>query len=178
MRLLRLPYGRLPHPVCIRLSRSDPDGLYISMSPSMRPRNGHCSNYPMHFAGDRDCKFLLHDRHRTLSASLDEAVESWGIHVLRSLVHMPTANTHCERLIGTIRRGCLDYLIRLNSAHLRRILREWVGHYNSGRPHRSPGPGIPHRTQIKEPTCSRITRFPSPSGVIAEPILGGLHHEY
>jgi putative transposase len=98
--------------------------------------------------GDRDCKFLLHDRHKNFSASLDEEVESWGIHVLRSPVRMPTANAHCERLIGTIRRECLDYLIPLNSRHLRRILHKWVSHYNTGRPQRSLGPGIPDRIQL------------------------------
>jgi putative transposase len=78
---------------------------------------------------DRDYKFLLHDRHKSFSESLDEQIESWGIHVLRSPVRMPTANAHCERLIGTIRRECLDYVIPLSACHLRRILREWVRHY-------------------------------------------------
>jgi transposase InsO family protein len=127
---------------------------------------------------DRNCRFLLHDRHKTFSASLDEEVASWGIHVLRSPLRMPTANAHCERLIGTIRRECLDYLIPLTSDHLRRILREWVSHYNTGRPHRSLGPGIPDRTQVNEPTGSRTSRSPFPSSIIAVPILGGLHHEY
>jgi hypothetical protein len=53
---------------------------------------------------------------RRSSASLDETVESWGIHVVRSPVRMPTANAHCERLIGSIRRECLDYLIPLNAS--------------------------------------------------------------
>ena len=128
--------------------------------------------------GDGDCKFLLHDRRKTFSASLNETVESWGIHLLRSPVRMPTANAHCERLIGTIRRECLDYVIPLTSHHLRRILREWVSHYNTGRPHRSLGPGIPDRTQVNEPTRRRTSRSPFPSRIIAEPILGGLHHEY
>jgi len=128
--------------------------------------------------GDSDCKFLLHDRHKTFAASLDEEVESWGIHILRSPVRRPTANAHCERLIGTIRRECLDYVIPLNSGHLRRILREWVSHYNTGRPHRSLGPGIPDRPQPNLPAGSCTSRFRSPSRVIAEPILGGLHHEY
>ncbi|HVT30075.1 MAG TPA: integrase core domain-containing protein, partial [Lacipirellulaceae bacterium] len=127
---------------------------------------------------DRDYKFLLHDRHKTFSASLNEEVESWGIHVLRSPVRMPKANAHCERLIGTIRRECLDYLIPLNCNLLRRILSEWVRDYNTGRPHRSLGPGIPDRTPGNEPTCRRTSRFRSPSNLIAEPILGGLHHEY
>jgi transposase InsO family protein len=58
--------------------------------------------------GDHDYKFLLHDRYQTFSIHLDEEVESWGIHVSRSPVRMPTANAHCERLIGTIRRECLE----------------------------------------------------------------------
>jgi hypothetical protein len=82
--------------------------------------------------GDQDYKFLLHDRHKTFSATLDETVESWGIHVLRSPVRMPTANAYCERLIGSIRPECLDYLIPLNAFHLRRTLREWACHYCQG----------------------------------------------
>ena len=126
----------------------------------------------------RNCRFLLHDRHTTFSASLDETVESWGIRVLRSPVRMPTANAHCERLIGSMRRECLDYVIPLSSGHLLRILREWIRRYNTGRPHRSLGPGIPGCPEVNESTGGRTSRFPPPSRVIAEPILGGLHHEY
>jgi hypothetical protein len=128
--------------------------------------------------GDRDCKFLLHHRHKTFSASLDEQVENWAIHVLRSPVRRPTANAHCERLIGTIRRECLDYIIPLDSAHLRRILREWVRHYNTGRPHRSLGSGIPDGIHRNEPTSSSTSGFPSPQRVVGKPILRGLHHEH
>jgi putative transposase len=128
--------------------------------------------------GDQDCRFLLHDPHKTFSPALDEAVESWGITVLRSPVRMPTANAHCERLIGTIRRECLDYVIPLNALHLRRILREWTCHYNSGRPHRSLGPGIPDLMQHIPPLDAQADRSGRSSGVIGTPILGGLHHEY
>jgi Integrase core domain len=95
--------------------------------------------------GDQDYKFLLRDRHTTFSADLDKEVQSWGIHALRSPVRRPTANAHCERLIGTIRRECLDYVIPLGVCNPRRILREWTCHYNTGRPHRSLAPGIPDR---------------------------------
>src|SRR5436305_6686598 len=80
--------------------------------------------------GDRECKFLLHDRHKTFSLGLDEEVARWGIEILKSPAHAPTANAFCERFIGSIRRECLDYVIPLN--HLRRTLREWVNHYNTG----------------------------------------------
>jgi hypothetical protein len=64
--------------------------------------------------GDQEDKFLLHDRHKTFSAGLDKEVERWGITVLESPAHAPTANTFCARLIGSIRRAGLDYLIPLN----------------------------------------------------------------
>jgi Integrase core domain len=53
------------------------------------------------------------------------------------------ANAYCERLIGSLRRECLDWLLVLNERHLRMVGREWAAHYNHGRPHRSLGPGIP-----------------------------------
>ena len=55
----------------------------------------------------------------------------------------PKANAYCERLIGTVRRECLDFMIPLNEQHLRKTLRFWAAHYNKGRPHASLGPGIP-----------------------------------
>lgn len=128
--------------------------------------------------GDSDYKFLLHDRHKTFSASLDQTIESWGIHVLRSPVRMPTANAHCERLIGTIRRECLDYVIPLNASHFRRILGEWMTHYNAGRPHRALGPGIPNQSS-HTPVNREQTLYPSQaSRVISKSVLGGLHREY
>lgn len=128
--------------------------------------------------GDHNYEFLLHDRHATFSAPLDEEVERWGIQVLRSPVRTPTANAHCERLIGTIRRECLDYLIPLNEWHLRRILREWTSHYNSGRPHQSLGPGIPDKAQDRSPASGLPRRMQEVSQVVAKSILGGLHHEH
>jgi putative transposase len=87
------------------------------------------------------------------------------------------ANAFCERLIGTIRRECLDWLIVLNERHLRSVLREWAAHYNQGRPHASLGPGIP---DIPLERLARPNGHQIPDGhrVIAAPILAGLHHEY
>jgi putative transposase len=111
------------------------------------------------------------------SASLDKEVEIWGIRVLRSPVRMPTANAHCERLIGTIRRACLNYLIPLNAFHLRRTLREWICHYNGGRPHRSLGPDVPNEVQQNAPASDRVGPRQQAARVIAKPVLDGLDHE-
>jgi putative transposase len=61
------------------------------------------------------------------------------------------ANAICERLIGTLRRECLDWVIPLSESHLRTILREWIAHYKGGRRHMSLGPGIP------DPVLSKIS---------------------
>ena len=53
-----------------------------------------------------------------------------GLTILKTPVRAPQANAFCERLIGTIRRECLDWVIPLSGDHLRSILREWVAHYN------------------------------------------------
>ena len=122
--------------------------------------------------------FLIHDRDAIFSEELDQELqEGFGVKVLRTPPQSPQANAFCERLVGTVRRECLDFLIPQNERHLRRMLREWVCHYNAGRPHSSLGPGIPDRWRIEE-----IQKPSSPAFarrmVVARPVLGGLHHEY
>jgi putative transposase len=125
-------------------------------------------------------RFVIHDRDAIFSWALDEElVRGLGVRVLRTPPQSPQANAFCERLTGTMRRECLDFLIPLNERHLRRMLREWVLHYNSGRPHSSLGPGIPDRG--RNPTRLRHYKKFAPatsSEVVARPVLGGLHNEY
>jgi transposase InsO family protein len=127
--------------------------------------------------GDQPQRFLIHDRDSIYSAAVDGAVSAIGLTVLKTPVRCPQANAFCERLIGTIRRECLDWLIVLNERHVRSFLREWVTHYNQGRPHASLGPGIPTvpLDKLARPNGHRI---PDGHRVIAAPILVGLHHEY
>ena len=75
-------------------------------------------------------RFVLHDRDSIYAATVDRAIASMGRHVLKTPVRTPQANAFCERLIGTMRRECLDWLIPIHEGHLRWILREWVTHYN------------------------------------------------
>src|SRR5207244_7523712 len=78
--------------------------------------------------------------------SLDESLERLGLKILKSPPRSPMANAVCERVIGTIRRECLDWMFPLSESHLRAILNLWVGHYNRGSPHYRIGPGVldPH----------------------------------
>ena len=70
-------------------------------------------------------------------------------------------------------------MIPLNESHLRRILREWVQHYNCGRHHSSLGPGIPEETQKGDLRPSTKVRFIEANApVISHSIVGGVHHEY
>ena len=127
--------------------------------------------------GDQPQRFLIHDRDSIYSAAVDGAVAAMGLTVLKTPARCPQANAFCERLIGTIRREGLDWLILLNERHLRFVLREWVAHDNQGRPHASLGPGIPD-VPLDTLALHNGHRIPEGHRVIATPILAGLHHEY
>jgi transposase InsO family protein len=129
--------------------------------------------------GDHRYRFLIHDRDSIFSAGLDKALSNFGLKVLRTPVQSPKANAYCERLIGTIRRECLDHMIPLSEKHLRKILREWVAHYNRGRPHASLGHGIPESVQ-KPVVRLRKHRHELPAAcrIRVKDVLAGLHHEY
>jgi transposase InsO family protein len=88
-------------------------------------------------------RWLIHDRSGIFSENLDRAIENLGVEVLKTPARAPQANAYCERLIGSLRRECLDWFIALNERHLRMLAREWAAHYNQGRPHTGLGPGIP-----------------------------------
>jgi transposase InsO family protein len=126
--------------------------------------------------GDEPYRFVVHDRDAVFAAAVDDALRSMNLRVLKTPARVPQANAFCERLIGTARRECLDHLIPLNEPHLRKILAEWVPHYNRGRPHASLGPGIPEASGL---TVSRtVDQLPHGHRVVTKPILAGLHHEY
>ena len=125
--------------------------------------------------GDTDqYRYLIHDRDRIFANHLDASIRALGVEVVRSPIASPKANAICERLIGTIRRECLDWMIPESALHLRAILKEWIAHYNGARPHSALGPGgifdIPHSTHRH--------RMPAGELVRSRAVLGGLHHEY
>ncbi len=129
--------------------------------------------------GDRPHRFVIPDRDTIYSEGVDRTLEAMGLTVLKTPVRAPQANAFCERLIGTMRRECVDLMIPVSEWHVRAILREWARHYNRGRPHASLGPGIPEGS-ARDVLVGEPNRHLLPAGcrVTATPILGGLHHEY
>jgi transposase InsO family protein len=128
---------------------------------------------------DHPYRILIHDRDSILSQEVDQGVRNMGLRVIKTPVRTPVANAICERVIGTMRRECLDFVIPLNERHLVGILKEWATHYNEGRPHMSLGPGIPQ--PIRELPVHRQAhrhRIAEGQHVVARSVLGGLHHDY
>ena len=117
-------------------------------------------------------RFLIRDRDTKFTTAFDEVFRSEDIRVVRSPARAPKANATAERLVGTLRRECLDRLLIVNRRHLERVLRAYLDHYNHHRPHRSLDqrpPALP----------SAIPRPPGdPANVQRRDRLGGLIHEY
>ena len=130
------------------------------------------------FAFDHPYKFLIHDRDSIFSPDIDQALKGFGVRVLKTPVRTPTANAYCERLVGTLRREYLDYLIPFNERHLKSILKEFMIHYNRGRPHSALGPGIPEPPRANVPAGVHRHELPAGHRVESTAVLGGLHHEY
>ena len=124
-------------------------------------------------------RFLIHDRDSIYSRELEHSIRNLGLRILKTPPQTPQANARCERLLGTLRRECLDFVIPLTANHVQRLLAAWIPHYNHGRPHMSLGPGIP---QPPPPLLMTLHahrhRLPAHLRVVSRSVLGGLHHEY
>ena len=119
-------------------------------------------------------KFLLRDNDAKFGTVFDDVAKGAGVRVIRTPVMAPKANAHCERLIGSVRRECLDHLLVFGEGHLQRVLDQYRAYYNTCRPHQGIG-------QRRPDTFDRPARAPDlvvRHDVISRPVLGGLHHDY
>ena len=123
-------------------------------------------------------RFLIHDRDSIFSKDLDKAVTAMGVRILKTPVRAPKANAFCERLVGAIRRECLDALIPFGERHLKRLLTHWSAHYNHARVHTSLGPGVPDLIRPSPPMSRHPHRLPAGYVLRSKAVLGGWHHEY
>jgi putative transposase len=127
---------------------------------------------------DHPYRFVIHDRDSIFSKDLDRGVKAMGVRVLRTPVRAPKANAVCERLGGSLRRECLDFLIPVSERHLKMTVEEWRIHYNRGRPHSSLGPGVPESNLERVPASGHRHKLPAGYRIAKTSVLGGLHHEY
>ena len=118
-------------------------------------------------------KFLIRDRAGQFTGSFDAVFTAEGARILTSPPQAPRANAICERMIGTLRREVFDRLLIVDEHHLRRVLTEYLLHYNTARPHRSLGQLAPAQAPTRPPEINlaehRIRR---------KQVLGGVTHEY
>jgi putative transposase len=112
--------------------------------------------------------FLIRDNDKKFSDAFDMVFRSAGMHVIPIPPHAPNANAYAERWIRSVREECLDKVLILNQAHLRRVMREYIAFFNTARPHQ----GIDQ--QIPVPLASRATSDP----VRCRKVLGGILHDY
>ena len=112
-------------------------------------------------------RYMIRDRDRIYGALVTRRLRAMGIRDKPIAPASPWQNGFAERLIGSIRRECLDHIIVLGEVHLRQILRSYADYYN----------GISnHRSLDKDAPVSRMVQR---TGVISSrAILGGLHHHY
>src|SRR6266508_3157510 len=117
-------------------------------------------------------RILIRDRDVKLTKAFDAFLQSEGIRVIRTPIAAPQAKTHAERWVGSIRRECLDRILIVSRGHLDHVLREYVAHHNTHRPHRA----LEQRPPILKPIPTRTP--PGDAQVRRRDRLGGLLHEY
>ncbi|MCP4334333.1 MAG: transposase family protein [Gammaproteobacteria bacterium] len=121
------------------------------------------------FSFDSAPRYLLRCRDAIYGEAVRRRIKSLGIEEVISAPRSPWQNPFCERVIGSIRRECLNHVIVMKERHLRRILREYVDYYNTCRTHLSLN---------KDPPETRIVGPPELGAIIAFPRVGGLYHCY
>jgi transposase InsO family protein len=112
-------------------------------------------------------RHLLRDRDAVYGRDFNQGAQRIGIDAIATPIHAPKANAVAERVIGTLRRECLDHLIVLSEQHLASVLAEFVRYYNEERPHRTLG------LQTPEPRPRLVT-----GRIRSRPVLNGLHYVY
>ena len=121
------------------------------------------------FPYDEAPRFLIHDRDGVYGEAFHRCVENLGIEEVKIAPRSPWQNPFCERVIGSIRRECLDHCIVLGERHLRRILTSYFSYYHLSRTHLSLDRNAPEPREVEPPAKGKIISISQ---------VGGLHHRY
>jgi len=119
------------------------------------------------FPWDEAPRYLVRDRDAAYGQVVKRRLRGMGIRDRPVAPRSPWQNAYVERIIGSARRECVDHTIVLGETHLRRTMSAYATYYNKARTHLSLGKDAPISRSIEE--FGRI---------IAEPMVGGLHHRY
>ncbi len=119
------------------------------------------------FPWDTAPRYLIRDNDRKYGDAFRKTVRAFGIRDRPIAPHSPWQNGYVERVIGSVRRECLDHVIVWNEAHLRRLLAAYADYYNTSRTHLSLGKDAPDGRVVE---CD--------GAIISINVLGGLHHRY
>jgi len=121
------------------------------------------------FPYDTAPQYLLRDRDSIYGSTFVQRVEGMGIQQKLIAPRSPWQNPYVERLIGSIRRECLDRVIILDERQLKQILESYFQYYHGVRPHRSLDHDSPVPRPVQSPDCGKVIEIP---------LVGGLHHHY
>ena len=112
-------------------------------------------------------RYLIRDRGGTYGATVTRRLRAMGIRDKPIAPGSPWQNCFAERLIGSIRRECVDHVVALGEQHLREVLKSYASYYNAARTHRSLAKDAPLTRPVQ-----RIGR------IVSQAMVGGLHHQY
>lgn len=122
------------------------------------------------FPWDSAPRYVIRDRDRNYEREARQRIRSLGIEEVVIAARSPWQSPYVERLIGSIRRECLDHVVVLGEGHLRRILKAYLeGYYQKSRTHLALAKDCPHPREVEPPEIGEIVAFPE---------VGGLHHRY
>jgi transposase InsO family protein len=150
--------------VIVRLDRRDMVWIDVTANPTAEWVARQITEA---FPWDDAPKYLIRDRDQIYGAVVTCRLRAMGIRDKPTAPASPWQNGFAERLIGSIRRECLDHIIVLGEAHLRRILKSYADYYNGVRTHRSLNEDAPVSRQIQRT-----------GSIKSHALLGGLHHRY
>ena len=157
-------FGLLYAFVIVRLDRRDLIWINVTANPTAEWVARQIAEA---FPGNEAPDYLIRDRDRIYGSVVTRRLRAMGIRDKPTAPASPWQNGFAERLIGSIRRECLDHIIVLGETHLRRILKSYADYYNRVRIHRSLNKDAP------------VSRPVQRTGEISShAILGGLHHHY
>jgi putative transposase len=121
------------------------------------------------FPFDTAPSYLIHDRDGIFGAEVRRCLASLNVAEVVTAPRSPWQNPYCERIVATLRQELLDCVVVLNERHLYRLLSAYLTYYHQARPHMSLDHNAPEPRAVEGPERGRV---------VAEPMVGGLHHRY